>query len=127
MIRDENDILTWLKNFLVHGDFNAPDDFDIFDEIEESYGEKRKPKIERGKDNGNRGGSGIRPPIETKPPTPPKYLNDPLIDLAYRFGKEDEHLELLRNTLLDIRDFEKELEDSFEQLNDKFNTNKYQL
>jgi len=121
--------LNWLKIFFVHGDFeNAPDDFDILEEIVESIS-KRENIIANENENTQakeEGGKGkIKPPKGTETPSPPKF-EDPILNDAYQFGKEDNFLKLIRDTLWEIREFERELDDSFEKLNNKFDKQEYQ-
>ncbi|NDV94244.1 hypothetical protein D0T84_04830 [Dysgonomonas sp. 521] len=125
-----NSKLSWLKTFIIHGDFdNAPDDFDVFDETEKFSRHKIRCKqedtdreesiVRKGK-----GGSGKRPPADTEKPTMPKF-EDPLLVFA-QFDKNDELLELIRDNLWEIQEFEMKLNSSFEQLENKFGKNIYQ-
>jgi hypothetical protein len=122
-----NNKLSWLKTSIVHGDFeDAPDDFDIFDEIEISK-RKRFERDDTAKDEDTvkKGGGEKKPPTGTEVPTTPKF-EDPLLDEAYQFGKNDDLLKLIRDTLWEIREFEMELDASFEQLENKFDKKEYQ-
>jgi hypothetical protein len=128
MTRDNN-ILSWLKTFFVHSDFDSiPDDFDIFDEIEIRDRTPQNSINKEGNDAGRIGNGGTKktPPIDTNvPPIKPKF-DDPLLNEAYRFGKDDYELLLLENALSDIYTFERELDNSLEQLDNKFSKKIYQ-
>lgn len=124
METDREKILAWLKTFFIHGDFeNAPDDFDISDEIEKS-GTKRIKSKSRGVQDTDRQSGGIKPPTDTTVPTLSES-EDPFLDGVYPF-KDDDLLELIPGALKEIHAFNAELDNSLEQLEDKFNKNEYQ-
>jgi len=115
----------WLKTFFVHGDFNAPCDFDIFDEI----GELNKTyKTQLGKDGGRKRESNNKSYFTgstqyTGASTPSE---NPFLQMAYDIDKHNDILLKLRKALQDIHEFEKELDDSVEQLNETLNKKEYQ-
>jgi hypothetical protein len=122
MMNDNNNILPCLKTFFVHGDFdNAPADFDIFDEI--GSDKEKKPEDDGEKDTGGKGGD-RKPPTDTEAPIPPES-GDPLLG-EIDIGKDDDLLKLIRDTLWEIREFETELDNSLEQLENKFDKKEYQ-
>ena len=110
-----------LKPIVLHGDFdNILPVFDIYDEIN-TYSSKGKKYQEYEQTNGkteDRKSSGDRGTSKS---------NEELIDLAYQFRNEDEILTLIKETLKEIRYFEKVLYDSDEILEEKFNSKDYQL
>jgi hypothetical protein len=118
-------IVPFLKSFLVHGDFeNMPDDFDIFDEVEIWDRKRKTPGDKVESRNADEETPDIKCPTNTNT-QPRQKFNDPLIDMAFGlFKDDDEPLQLLRNSLQDIRDCEMELDNGFEQITHEFNNKK---
>ena len=119
-MKDNRNILSCLLTFFVHGDFkNLPEDFDVFDEIE-----KRNGPDKTDKSTGRTSSGDIKLSTGADVPPPTQEIEDPLLDKAY--WTDDELLKLLRDTLRDIKKFEMELDNSFEQLENKFDKKEYQ-
>ncbi|WP_163273822.1 hypothetical protein [Dysgonomonas sp. 511] len=122
MMKNEGNILlSWLKSFFVHGNTEPPPpDFDISDKTAEpatqrSQREKRwQEKSERIEKRNAEPFTGTSAYSSTSSGAESLVLDEVNILDEYL-------LHLFRESMADIREFEKELDKSMERLNDEFN------